>query len=170
MDTMNTQPTTLHSRPFPGLLLVIAALVVLAASFFIAQRPVVLQLADTYYVFESQFAYYFFSGLLLSGWLIYRFSTALLYSMTLAWIHVILSLILIIAILVKLVSDESELSGMPRRYYDFESGGTVLAFFRDNPVLFFLMLLLVVQLLYLVNLGLGIRKKSIRRGATGAAE
>ncbi|MCC6289326.1 MAG: hypothetical protein IT249_15715 [Chitinophagaceae bacterium] len=89
---------------------------------------------------------------------LYTFTKKLLYSSVLTWIHTVLT-IAFVFILLKTVMGNNGFAGMPRRYYDYsELENFDLFSFRIAQLkinLKILILLVLTQLIYFFNLGIG---------------
>ena len=125
-----------------------------------------IHLHDKYFVFSSTNYIWFPTVLLLILWILYKTTNKLLYSQQLSWIHILLSTFLasFFAISPYVLSNSYEgLAGMPRRYLDFEES-SITSFFRkmNKTEIIIFSILIFGQLLYLVNLTLGLLRKPIR--------
>lgn len=86
--------------------------------------------------------------LLMLNWLFYSFSYKLLFSKILVRLHLVLTIILVTGILINLFWNTFMI---PRRYYDYER--------VVEPRYFLILLLLLIQLIYVINLFAGILKR-----------
>ncbi|PVD53347.1 hypothetical protein DC498_05585 [Terrimonas sp.] len=102
--------------------------------------------------------YCFLIVLLSSLFALYTFTGRLLYSSVLTWVHTILTLAFVF-ILLKTAMVNNGFAGMPRRYYDYsELENSDLFSFRFAQLkinLKTLILLMLTQLIYFFNLGIG---------------
>lgn len=144
------------SRPFQ-LLLAFAILLILS-SFLAGRGTLDIHLSDTYYVFDGVFIIRAMAMLLLLDWLLYRFTYKFLFSRALIWVHVLITIALVIVVVVFLFSEGRP---HPRRYFDYNytdisdvSGKNVINFIPG-----FIILLLLAQLLYIINLLLGVLRR-----------
>lgn len=116
-------------------------------------------LHDTYVVIAWQWIYLGIAVMLLFCWTAYVIVSKLALSNTLTWVHVIITLVALIYFVVP-QSHLWGLSGIPRRYYAFTEFEQ-----RRNPfnaVTVYVVVILafiLAQLVFLVNLSIGLIKK-----------
>lgn len=144
------------SRPFQ-LLLAFAILLILS-SFLAGRGTLDIHLSDTYYVLDGVFIIRAMAMLLLLDWLLYRVTYKFLFSRALTWFHVLITIALVVIVVVFLFSEGRP---HPRRYFDYNytdisdvSGKNVINFIPG-----FIILLLLAQLLYIINLLLGVLRR-----------
>ena len=144
-------------------MLLLTAFLLFAGGLFSSKAPIDIHLSDTYYVFPLAFLIWFPAIILFLFWLLYLATKRFLYSKRLMWIHIILSVVISLFILtLPYLSTYSygEVAGSPRRYYDYGELNNFKIFgnFTNMIVLAFLILVLG-QLIYFINLIVGIYKR-----------
>ncbi|OJY99040.1 MAG: hypothetical protein BGP13_23585 [Sphingobacteriales bacterium 40-81] len=120
--------------------------------------------AGGFHFFESELAlgntlfYCFLIVLLSSLFTLYTFTGRLLYSSVLIWMHTILT-IAFVFILLKTATGNNGFAGMPGRYYDYSEPDNFdlfsFKFVQLKINLKILILLVLTQLIYFFNLGIG---------------
>ena len=124
-------------------------------------------LHDSHYAFPVNDLFWITAVTLLTCWLLYLITLPLLKSKVLTWIHILLTLTCLIFIYSYpyLPGDSGYgLAGMPRRYFDY-TGFTFFAFFNyfAPSIKIAFIVLALGQILYFVNLWLGLLKRSTAR-------
>ncbi|MEI6950004.1 hypothetical protein V9K67_22655 [Paraflavisolibacter sp. H34] len=139
--------------------LFISGLVLILFSFFDAQRPVDIRLQDSLVVMDAFLAFGSAGTALLLFWLLYRLTRKYLYARVLSWVHVVLTIVTVLYFLLNLFG-----SGLGRTPEEAESFSDVYGFLRaiHLPPLV-LAAFLAVQLLYPVNLALGLVRRSRKK-------
>ena len=161
---MNTSPLNVKELPYN--LLLLTALLLFAGG-FLATQTIDIHLHDTYFVFTSRFLIW--SGALLFAllWVLYLATKTALFSKTLSWIHILLTIIscLVIITTAYLMHNVYEgLAAMPSRYLDY--GVAKKYDYLNNLEIATWILLLILalgQIIYIVNLFVGIYKRVRRK-------
>lgn len=139
--------------------------IVFLAVLFFAPLPnsLDINMHDTYFVISTKIAIALFIILCLVFWLIYFVTKRFRLIKTLTWIHVIATLVFIVAFF-KAISHALGLYGLPRRYYAFEQHPLQPPNFA--PYIIVTVIFLTAQLLFIVNIVYGIikRYKTIKKG------
>jgi cytochrome c oxidase subunit 1 len=155
-----TPRSLLNLKSNPDALLGIAGFLMGVISFLpINTDAFDINLHDTYIVIASVSLYRVFAVVLLFCWSVYIVANRLQLSHVLIWLHVVTTLVALISFII-LQSRYWGLSGIPRRYYVF----TEFEKMRDpfNTVKVYIIVLfafILAQLLFLVNLSIGLIKK-----------
>lgn len=151
-----------HFKSYHLLLLFALLLVIVAGCSLVVDMDIVLR--DSYYFFPAAHFFWIAETTLLLSWLLYLYSMRLLFSKALVWTHVVLT----IACFACIFSDpylsnafSDGLAGMPRRYFDFGESFNCFEFFDffAGPVKVAFIVLACAQIIYLINLCLGLYKK-----------
>ena len=150
----------IQSQPYH--LLVPIIILILVLSLFVGWSLTTdIHTHDTYYIIPTRYFIQAYAVFLILLWCIYRFTNKLLLSSIVTWVHLGITIILVITLVgftfwPGIVSG----AGMPRRYIDYSDFD---AFKRLNNFLTAMTLaLLFSQALYIINLagGLLFKKKS----------
>lgn len=146
--------STLKSKP--SVFLLLFAILLLLTPFFVEDQTFDIHLSDTFYVIGISLIYWVFSAALLLLWIMYRLIHLHLYSRLLSWLHILLTIIVMFIIAV-VPWWSGYFSNAPKRFTDTDvfvrrADYTVL----NNSLVLLLCTLLVVQLIFLVNIIIGI--------------
>lgn len=147
----------------PYHLLLLAAIIMVIAGLLMPGDSVPgIHLHDTYIVLSSSY-YTWCAVFLFLIWIIYLLTAKFLYSKRLTWAHVIVTVfccLLIPALPYLLTSSYQGFAGMPRRYFDYSESGWFNVFGRfSKPMRVVFWFFVAVQLLYIINLGVGLFKR-----------
>ena len=155
-------------RKKPYYLLLITAMLFFLVALFRFNNPVSIHLRDSYYDSHLVTSLLYFVSMpalmLVSLWALYLFTTPLLFSRTLAWAHILLT-ILTMTLLVVLPflpeGSSGRLAGMPRRYYEIDDLKSYKLFWRITRITSIVFILFIAgQMIYLTNLAIGLLQKS----------
>lgn len=151
----------LKTRPYN--LLIIAAIILLVASFFTLNETLDIHLYDTYYIIPTAYASWAIVLFLLMLWVVYLFTNRWLFSKTLVWLHVVLTVVtsLFMFIYVFNFRELGGMAGMPRRYMDYSDWDIFWQYQRS--IIVSVILLAFGLVLHILNLLIGL----IRRRQTG---
>ena len=127
-------------------------LVILA--FVLEEQTIYIHLQDTYYVFSFSFIHLFFSGIIWMVALLYRLLYLRMLSIYLTWIHIILTVSIILLFNSYPYWPISE----QRRYIDF-SNWSYTDSIRIKILYGSVMIFMIAQLLFLINIIAGIIRK-----------
>jgi len=139
-------------------LLLLAALALIIASFFISNQAIDLHIHDTYFVIAVEHIFWAVSLLLLFHWILYRLLNNLLFSIFLSWMNILLTVICC-AMIVWLILDQRA-AGV-RTYFDF----SIWERSHDHDQNLFAGIILTSfsgLVVFLINLVVGILKKKNR--------
>jgi len=118
-----------------------------------------INLHDTYFVIASVSLYRIFAIVLLFCWSVYVISNRLQLSYVLILVHVVTTLACLISV-ITLQSHHWGLSGPPRRYYAFSEFEKMRNPFNTVKVYAIVLLAFILaQLVFLINLSIGLIKK-----------
>ena len=116
-------------------------------------------LHDTYIVIAAVSLYRAFAVALLFFWSVYIIANRLQLSRVLIWFHVVTTLVALISVII-LQSRYWGLSGAPRRYYAFNEFEKMRNPFNTVRVYVIMLLAFILaQLVFLVNLSIGLIRK-----------
>jgi heme/copper-type cytochrome/quinol oxidase subunit 1 len=137
--------------------LLLVAIVFLVALFFVSTtNSLDINMHDTYFVISTKIVIGLFIILCLFFWFIYFATRRFLLIKTVTWIHVLATLVFIVAFF-KAISHTLGLYGLPRRYYAFEQ--LPLQPPNFTPYITVTVIFLTAQLLFIVNIVYGIIKR-----------
>ena len=150
-------------RDKPHYLLLFFVLLLFIVALFSLLLDIELPFQDSYHAFPVTYFFWITAITLLSSWLIYLLTSHFLFSKSLMWLHIVLTLVCFIFIFSYpyLSSGFSEgLAGMQRRYYDNSdfSFFDLFSYFA-YPIKISFIVLTLGQLIYLINLSFGLYKR-----------
>ncbi len=150
-------------RDKPHYLLLFFALLLFIVALFSLLLNIEFPFQDSYHAFPVTYFFGITTITLLSSWLIYLLTARFLLSKVLMWLHIVLTILCFIFIFCYpyLSPGLGEgLAGMPRRYYDYSdfSFFDLFSYFA-YPVKIAFIVMTLGQLIYLINLSLGLYKK-----------
>ncbi len=152
-------------RPYD--LLVVTAVLILIASFFVFDQTLDIHLHDTYFIIVMPHLFWATILLLLIFWTLYLLTKRFLFSKLLIWTQIILTVgtsVFLVAISFYSNNYYQGLAGIPRRYYDFSSWNTLLLHNNlTKGVLMAPILMTLGLLIYIVNLVVGLFKNYSNR-------
>jgi len=147
----------------PYNLLLLTAILLFIAGLFSGNFPIDILLHDTYFVLPITYLLWFPSLVLAFFWLLYLLTKRFLFSKVLTWTHIILTITCSVFIhVIPYLSAYSSagLAGAPRRYYDNGIFNKYKVFSNMNTIILLTFLILVLgQLIYFINLIIGIYKR-----------
>lgn len=143
-------------RPYH--LLLLTAILLLIASFFVHNQTLDMHLHDTYFIISMSHLFWLIIILLLIFWILYLLTKHLLFSKVLIWVHVLLLILSSISLVVILFySNYQGVAGSLRQYYDFSNWEAMVQFdglARGIMVIFLAIFLGVI--IYVINLIIGL--------------
>lgn len=146
----------LKSRPYN--LLLIATIILLCASLLVLNETLDIHLHDTYYIIPTAYAFWGIVLFLILLWVVYMVTNRWLFSKSLVWLHVIISIAASLFIVIYLLNFRG-MAGMPRRYVDF-SEWDMFRRYRTSIVVS-VMVLAGGVVVYLVNLVVGLVRRRL---------
>ena len=153
----------------PYHLLIPTAILLCAGGMLSFNMLIDVMLYDTYYVFPLSFLCWVPAVILLFFWTLYLVANRFLFSRKLVWIHVVSTVVasLLLLVLPYITTYSSGGVGASRRYFDYGvlNNFKVLGNLTGIAVTVFAFLLLA-QLVYFINLFVGLYKKVGRNGAS----
>jgi heme/copper-type cytochrome/quinol oxidase subunit 1 len=153
----------LKLKRHPHHLLLLAAGIVLIASFFAFDKTVDIHLHDTYFVIAMTYSFWLLIIMLLLLWTFYRLAKRFLFSKVLTWLSLLLTVsssLFLVAVSFYSDSYYNGLAGTPRRYYDYGSWNSFTI--RDNltkAVVVFVLLLFIGLVIFIANFVIGLLKR-----------
>ncbi|WP_448700246.1 hypothetical protein ACFGVR_00105 [Mucilaginibacter sp. AW1-3] len=143
-------------RPYD--LLGVTALLLFLMSFVLSNSAMDINLHDTYVVIAHMHLCWFFSGALLFLWSMGILFRNYIWSVTLSWIQVVLTLLSVITFIKLAIG--TGLDGIPRRYYAFSEFNQSKQWFSTASAYVFMLLLIVIgQIVFVVNVIGGLLRK-----------
>ena len=136
-------------------------LVLVLTSFFLHQdKTLDIHVHDTYYVIAQGHVYIFLALVVWFLWALYLVTRKILYSKSLTWIHVIITLLTLLFLLFLLNFGGDLFNQSPRRYLDYSVWKTFNRYEQDTRwITYFTIALLLGQITFFVNLIVGIVKR-----------
>ena len=142
------------------MLLLTGLLLVLASFIMTQERTVDIHLHDTYYVIAQGHVFIFLAFIVWVLWFLYLLTRKLLYSKTLTWIHVIITLLTLLFLLFLLNFGGDTFNPTPRRYLDASNWTTFNRYEQGMQwIAYTLLALFLAQIIFIVNLIVGIIKR-----------
>ena len=155
----------LKQKPYH--LLLLAAVLLFIAGLFGFNSEIDIQLHGTYYILSLTYILWRLSLILSIIWLLYLASKNILFSKTLSWTHIILTLVACIFVLTMpylITNWDEEIVGMPRHYHDFGQSKTFKYsgnLTKHAEIVAFI--LVAGQLTFLINLIIGLYRRLKRQ-------
>jgi len=162
MQTKTLQhPTNLRLKQNPYHFLLLTGLVLVLSTFFLKEdRSIDIHVHDTYYVIAHGHVFYFLAFLVWVLWFLYLLTRKILFSTSLTWVHVVLTLLAILFLLFLLNVGADIFNSRPVRYLDYSNWTTFNGFQRSNRwIAYTTGALLLGQITYVVNLVAGTVKR-----------
>jgi cytochrome c oxidase subunit 1 len=143
-------------------LLLPAAIILFIAGLFSFNAAIVIQMHDSFYVFPQTYIIWAPAFILFIFWLLYRATKSILFSKSLSWTHIILTIagcVFILTIPYFMTNSYEGLAGMPRRYLDIGQSKTYKIYGNLTKTAVILVFFLVAgQLTFLFNFFIGLYK------------
>lgn len=151
----------LRLKQSPYHLLLLTGLVLVVTSFLINQsRTIDIHVHDTYYVIAQGHVFIFLAFIVWVLWALYLVTRKILYSKSLTWVHVIITLVTLLFLLFLLNFGGDILNPRPRRYLDYSNWTTFNRYEQNTRWIAYIMIaLLFGQITFVVNLIVGIVKR-----------
>jgi cytochrome c oxidase subunit 1 len=127
-----------------------------------SNKTIDLHIHDTYVVIAHTHVFWLLALAAFVFWIIYLLADKLLYSKTLSWLHIIITILtlLIPGVSFYLLQRQSTLT--PRRYYDFSDWDSFMKFKEYDRILFITIgFILIGQLLFVINFIIGLFKRKV---------
>jgi hypothetical protein len=143
----------------PYHLLLLTGFVLVLTSFFLNQNKTVdIHFHDTYFVMSQGLVFFFFAFIVWVLWFVYLLTRKILYSKSLTWTHVIITLLTLLILLFLLNFGGNIFDPKPVRYLDYSNSN---AFNTHNPdmISYITIALLLGQITFIVNFIAGIVKR-----------
>lgn len=150
----------------PYHLLLLTGLVSVLTSFFVLNQNnlVDIHLHDTYFVIAHTHIFWFLTVLALFVWTLYLLTNKILYSKTLIWTHVIVTILTLLLVALTLFFGESFMNPTPRRYYDYSNWNSFNNYTEFTKAIgITIFVLLFGQVIFIINLIAGLLKKQTNR-------
>jgi cytochrome bd-type quinol oxidase subunit 2 len=137
-------------------LLVFSGLAILLVSFFVTTQTIDEHIHDTYYIIGYNHILWVSLAFLLVLWVVYKTTAKKLFSHTLSWLHIAMTLFAISIILtLPLWTDKNQ-----RRHMDENNWSSFNKYVYDGEVIFLAILMIfIAQVLLICNLVIGLLKK-----------
>lgn len=140
----------------PYHLLAFAAIILILLSWVPFEKTTDLHLHDSYLVFDYAFMLRAIAMLMLLFWLLYNYTRYFLFSKQLIWVHIILSMTILICVIFCII----RINHVHRPDINTDNGWALKVHSKTRlliPVL--IVFFLLAQLVYIINLLLGLIKK-----------
>ena len=150
----------------PYHLLLLTGLVSVLTSFFVLNQNnlVDIHLHDTYFVIAHTHIFWFLTVLALFVMTLYLLTNKILYSKTLIWTHVIVTILTLLLVALTLFFGESFMNPTPRRYYDYSNWNSFNNYTEFTKAIgITIFVLLFGQVIFIINLIAGLLKKQTNR-------
>ena len=150
----------------PYNLLLWTGLILVLTSFFILKQnnTVDIHLHDTYFVIAHTHIFWLLAFLALFVWTLYLLTNKILFSKSLVWTHVIITIMTILLFALSLFFGDSFINPTPPRYYDYSSWNSFdnyTTFTKAFGVTIFV--LLFGQFIFVINFIVGLLKALFMR-------
>jgi cytochrome c oxidase subunit 1 len=149
----------LRIKKQPYQLFILAAIILFIAGLFSFNAALDIHMHGTYYVFSLTYFIWAFAFILFIFWLLYLATKNILFSKSLSWTHIILTIIgcvFILTIPFFTTNSYEGLAGMPRRYFDIGQSKTYKINSNLTKTEVILVFLLVAgQVTFLLNFVIG---------------
>jgi cytochrome c oxidase subunit 1 len=160
LNIIDSKMPDFRKRPYH--LLLLTALIILMASFFASNETLDIHLHDTYFIIALTNLFAGISVLLLILWLLYLFTSRLLFSNMLTWIHILSTTIAFLLLVVFSFYSNyyyEGLAGMPRRYPDYDHWRQLSSYNHLTTAVYIIFLVICLGVLvFVVNLFVGVIK------------
>lgn len=145
----------------PYHLLLLTGLVLVLTSFFINQnRTIDIHVNDTYYVITQGHVFIFSAFIISVLWALYLVTRKILYSKSLTWIHIIVTLVTLLFLFFLLNFGSNILNPSSRRYLDANNRTTFNMHEQYTRWNVYIMIALIFgQVTFILNLIIGIVKR-----------
>ena len=146
-------------RPYH--LLLLTAILLFIATFFVNNQSLDMRLHDTYFIISFPHLFWQIIILLLIFWMLYLFTKRILFSKVLTWTHIVLLVLTSISLAgILFYSNFQGIAGPTRRYYDFSNWETMA---QPNGLARGIMVILLAiflgVIIYIINLFAGLIKR-----------
>jgi len=149
-------------RPYN--LLLLTGILLVVTSFFLldGNTSINLQFYDTYYVIAHAHVFWLLAVESLIFWVIYLLTEKLLYSKTLSWLHIIITILTLLILAVSFYIKQRQSTLTLRGYYDFSDRDSFMKLEKYDRILFISIgFILIRQLLYIFNFSIGLFKRKV---------
>jgi heme/copper-type cytochrome/quinol oxidase subunit 1 len=153
---------TLQMNQKPYNLLLLTGLIFVLASFFLLNQnnSVDVHIHDTYFVIAHAHIFWFLAILSLLVWTLYFLTNKFLFSKTLTWAHIIITILTLILFVFTLYFGDSLSNLKPRRYYDHSSLNSFGAADKYTKAIGrTLSILIFGQIIFIINFIAGLFKR-----------
>jgi heme/copper-type cytochrome/quinol oxidase subunit 1 len=135
-------------------------MLVLTSFFLFTQsNSIDFHLHDTYFIVANTHIFWFLGTIAFIIWTLYLVTNKILFSKTLTWIHIIISILTILLLILSLYFRNATLNTTARRYYDFSNWDSLDNYTTFTKVFGKVLLILILgQLLFFINLVMGLLK------------
>lgn len=149
----------LKQRPYN--LLLLTGLILVLTSFFLfdGNSAVDIHLHDTYFVIAHTHIFWLLAILAFFMWTLYLLTNKILYSKSLTWTHIIVTILTLVLFASTLFIGDGHINPMPRRYYDYSNWNSLDMYSTLIKVgAITLFILLLGQINFVINFIVGIFK------------
>ena len=145
----------------PYHLLLLTALLLFLSSFLVRQgKTVDIHLHDTYIVIAQAHVMWLFTSMVWLLWLLYLLTRKLLYSQSLTWVHVIITLVTVVLLVFPLYFGSSMFEAPVRRENDHSNWSAFEEYSRNIKIFSYCIAALIFgQVTFAINLVAGLFKR-----------
>lgn len=141
-------------------MLLLTGLVLVLTSFFMNQnRTFDIYIHDTYYVINQGHVFLFLAFIISVLWALYLVARKILYSKSLTWIHVIITLVTLLLLFFLLNFGSNILNPSSKRYLDANNQTFNMDEQYTGWIAYIIIALILGQVTFIVNLIIGIVKR-----------
>ncbi len=154
----------MKQKPY-NLLLLTGFILVLISFFVLKQNNTVdIHLHDTYFVVAYTHIFWLLASIALVLWKVYLLTKKLLYSTSLIWVHVVITILTLLLFAVTFFWDDGFVNPATRRYYDYSNWNSLTHTSGVAKVsAITIRVLIFVQLVFIINFISGLIKRLANR-------
>jgi len=142
----------------------LTGILLIATSFFILKgnNTVDLHYHDTYFVIAHTHVFWLLAIGAFVLWTIYLLTEKRLYSKTLSWLHITITILMLLMLAISLYLKQGQSELTPRRYSEYGDWDSFMNLTRYDKILFIaIAFILIAQLFFVFNFIIGLFKRKV---------